>query len=314
MSGKPASQGDAMPVRTISAIEGGVDVDGFACHFQVSGARESGQVPVFFVSGAFQTMRSWRPFAERFEPTTTVLLADLPGTGRSDLLPREFGIDFLARAAHDVLRAAGIARAYVVGASYGSPIAYTLAQHHPDVVDRLVLAGVMRKIPAHLHDATERTITTVREGRMAEFADDVVEGMLCRDPGTRITHRELAEKVLRRIEHLSEGDQHRYIENTARLLRHPALDLGSPPAMPTLVFTGESDVYTTPEDCREVAAALPDATFTTIGEADHLFHLEQFDATVGLIETFHRDGDLESVPGCAPLERYTAVGSVLAPA
>lgn len=300
--------------RTRSAREGVVDVDGFACHFQVSGARGTGQVPVFFVSGAFQTMRSWRPFAERFEPTTTVLLADLPGMGRSDLLPREYGLDFLARAAHDVLRAAGIDRAYVVGASYGSPIAYTLAQQHPGAVDRLVLAGVMRKIPAHLHGATERTLTTVREGRMAAFAEEVVEGMLCRDPHARIANRELAEKVLRRIEHLSEGDRLRYIENTARLLGHAALALEDPPAMPTLVFTGESDVYTTPDDCREVAAALPDATFTTIEEADHLFHLERFDATVGLIETFHRDGDLGSVPGCAPLERYAASGSVLASA
>jgi pimeloyl-ACP methyl ester carboxylesterase len=298
--------------RTTPTAEGVVDIDGFACHFQISGNRDTGNVPVFFVSGAFQTMRSWRPFAERFEHTTTVLLADLPGMGRSDLLPRQYGLGFVARAARDVLEAAEIDRAYVVSASYGSPIAYTLAQRYPDRVDRLVLAGVMKEIPAHLHERTERTLVTVGEGRMTDFANEVVEGMLCRDPNTRITNRELAEKVLRRVEHLSEGDQLRYIENTARLLRHTPLDLQNPPTMPTLVFTGESDVYTTPEDCREIAAALPDGVFTTIESADHLFHLERFDATVGLIEAFYRDADLRVVPRCAPIERFTAAETELA--
>jgi pimeloyl-ACP methyl ester carboxylesterase len=42
--------------------------------------------PIVFLSGAFQTMDSWARFAKAFTPLTTVVLVDLPGTGRSDVL------------------------------------------------------------------------------------------------------------------------------------------------------------------------------------------------------------------------------------
>jgi pimeloyl-ACP methyl ester carboxylesterase len=258
---------------------------------------------VFFLSGAFQTMDSWRKFAQHFATKTQVLLADLPGTGGADVLPRSHGLDFLAEAARAILDAAGVERACVISASYGSPIAYRLAQLHPERVERVALAGVMREIPAEFRARTAQTLVTLAEGRMQDFARDVVEGLLCRDLDKAVEKRRLAERVLlAQLEKMAPRDRERYVENTARLLGHTPLDLAHPPRMSALVFTGEHDVYTRPSDCREIARALPSALFTLIERADHLFHLERFDTTLALLDAFH-DGSEETIPGCRPFER-----------
>lgn len=278
---------------------------GFACRYQLH-HRETENVPVFFVSGAFQTMASWRKFARHFAERTSVLLADLPGCGQADLLPRELGLDFLAEAARSVMDAAGLDRAYIVSASYGSPIAYRFSQLHPERVDRLVLAGVMREIPREMRARTERTLISAAEGRMQAFAKEVVDGLLCQEPGKPIQKRGLAARLLSsQLEKMSLSDRQRYVENTARLLNHAPLDLSNPPIAPTLVFTGEYDIYTRPAHCREIAAALPNALFTVIEQADHLFHLERFDTTLALLDRFYEDLSVDGVPGCGRVERVS---------
>lgn len=56
--------------------------------------------------------------------------------------------------------------------------------------------------------------------------------------------------------------------------------------VPTLVAWGESDGLAPPAYGRRLSAALPRATFQTIGAAGHLPHVEQPDALVNLIERF----------------------------
>ena len=81
-------------------------------------------------------------------------------------------------------------------------------------------------------------------------------------------------------------DLRRYVWNTQRLLALDALDLARPPRVPTLVFTGEHDPFTPPERCRRVARHIPGARFTTIEQADHVFHLERFDEALRLLMEF----------------------------
>ena len=264
-----------------------LDFAGYHCRYRVSGNRASGRTPVFFVSGAFQAMASWRKFADHFEPLTTVVLADLPGMGEADVLPRTHGLDFLADSAHAVLQVAGVEQAFVVSASYGSPIAFRLAQRFPRRVTRVILSGVMKEIPAPVWEPTRRTLDTLAAGRMAEFARDIVGGLLCHDPARPIERQRASERLLlAQLENMPPADRLRYVENTARLLEHPPLDLTRPPAVPALVFTGEHDVYTRPAHCREIAEAFDEATFTTIKRADHLFHIERFEATLSLVDCF----------------------------
>jgi pimeloyl-ACP methyl ester carboxylesterase len=269
------------PEETIDLCHGGYR---YTCRVRRT---PSDRLPVFFVSGAFQSMGSWRKFADHFGQFTTVVLCDLPGTGGSDVLPAACGLDFLATAMRVVLRRLEIAQCDVVSASYGSPIAYRFAQLFPEAVGRLVLAGVMKEIPGDRRASTMRTMASLREGRLKDFARDVADGLLCTDADRPIDRRQLARRLLMtQLERMTPADQQRYVHNTTRLLDHPPLDLSAPPPVPALVFTGEHDVYTRPDDCLEVALAFDDAVFTTIERADHLFHVERFEATLALVDAF----------------------------
>ena len=79
----------------------------------------SAEPPVLFISGAFQSMGSWKKFADHFSRFRTVVLCDLPGTGEADPLPSRFGLDFLACALANVLGELGIPTVDIVSASYG---------------------------------------------------------------------------------------------------------------------------------------------------------------------------------------------------
>jgi len=113
----------------------------------VEGPEDTGLCPAVFVSGAFQNMDSWKRFEREFIKRTTVILVDLPGTGRSDILPRDFGVEFLAGALEVLFHDAGLERAEILSTSYGTPIAHTFTKRNPSMVSHLILGGIMKRIP-----------------------------------------------------------------------------------------------------------------------------------------------------------------------
>jgi pimeloyl-ACP methyl ester carboxylesterase len=262
--------------------------------------------PTLFLSGAFQTMESWARFARAFSPCTAVVLVDPPGMGRADPLPSHVGLDLLAEAVRGVIDHLALDRINLVAASYGTPAAYRLAQMYPSRVARIALAGTMKEIPAHVRERVRATTMAALRGDGELLAQQVVDGLLSRDAGA-IARRQLAERVLRSgLVRMSAAELRQYAANTIRLLEHPPLDLNDRIRGPkALVFTGEHDCFTVPDACLEVATAFDDALFTTVRGADHLFHIEQFDAVCALLLAFMRDEAAGGVPGCAPVVRAT---------
>ena len=244
--------------------------------------------PTLFVSGAFQTMDSWSRFARAFAPQTTVLLVDPPGMGRSDLLPADRDVYFLAECLGQVLDECGLPRCSVVAASYGTPSAVALAAMRPERVDRIVLAGTMRELPSHLRQRIAGTVDFARRRDWDGLARECVDGMLCHDPAKPIRRRERASRILRdSIARLSDAELLRYAANTERLLRHEPLDLSTKIAGPeALAFTGEHDLFTRPRDCREVVSVFERAWYTSVRQADPLFHLQQPEGVIELIFRF----------------------------
>ena len=273
----------------------------FCCQ-RVDGAAGSDR-SVLFVSGAFQSMKSWARFERHFAGRAEVLAVDLPGTGQSDPLPAEVGLDFLAGAVLRVLDELGIDRVHLVSASYGTAVAYRVGQLFPERIESLVLAGTMRRIPDIQRRTAERTVELLEAGRDEAFATLVMESPLQRDPAVSIENRRVVGRLFRKsLIAMGPAERHKYIENTRRLLSHAPLDLDLPPAVRTLIFTGEHDPFTTPEHCREIASAIPGALFTTIRDADHLFHLERFETTALLIDRFIQGAGLAGIENTGPVE------------
>jgi pimeloyl-ACP methyl ester carboxylesterase len=289
-------------------------LDGHRYCYKVYSDPDFTKTPLFLVSGAFQSMQSWNRFARYFyRRRVPVIVADLPGTGEADALPSGFGASFLADSVRKVLDAAGVGRVSVGSTSYGTPIAYVFAQREPDRVENLVLAGIMKQIPSHLHFGVRNTLLQLKKGRMEQFASEVLgitgpqkgNGLLCTDTEKPVARRRLAQRLLQaQLENMSSADRTKYEHNTIRLLTHEPLDLQQPPRCRTLVCTGEHDCFTRPEYCRELAGAFESSLFTTFKEADHLFHIEQFQVAADLFYRFTQGLPLVDVEGVNEIECF----------
>jgi pimeloyl-ACP methyl ester carboxylesterase len=266
---------------------------GYDYHYRIIEHPNPQFEPTFFISGAFQNMDSWSKFVRFFSQQTTVVVADLPGTGKADSLPSSIGFDFYSEAIARILQDANVNRVYVIAASYGTPIAYTFARNYQECVSRMVLAGTMKEIPQHLREHIHHSVSLAEQNEPEQFANYVIDnGLLCLDAAKHIAKRALTRRVLTTE-----------LKNmTARLLNHPPLDLSSAPDIPVLVFTGEHDVFTLPRHCREVAAAFPDAIYTTLKDSDHLFHIERFEVVLDLLQRFAKSGYMHNVAGCNTME------------
>lgn len=286
---------------------------GFKFSYKQISLDNAQHIPTLFVSGAFQSMQSWYRFAKYFlEQGKPVIMVDLPGTGDSDPLPASFGQDFLAEVIGVMLDAAGVERVSIVSASYGTPTAYCFAQAFPHRVVNLVLCGTMKEIPEHLRPGVAHTLVPLKKGDMEQFANEVLgisgpqkgNGLICTDSAKKIERQKLAKRLLySQLVTMNPIDRHKYELNTLRLLEQGRINLDATPSCNTLIFTGEHDCFTLPAYCREIAEAFSACTFTTIQNADHLFHIEQFDTTAQLLHQFSYNQPINQIAKLNPIER-----------
>jgi pimeloyl-ACP methyl ester carboxylesterase len=90
-----------------------------------------------------------------------VLVPDLPGFGRSPLLPVPPSLDAVADALLDSLHARGATRAVVAGSSLGGYVAMAVARHDPELVAGLGLVGT--KATADAPEAADRRRLMARQ-------------------------------------------------------------------------------------------------------------------------------------------------------
>ncbi len=280
-------------------------IDRHNYYYRVMENPTADRYPIVFVGGAFQDMSSWANWVRFFAPRATVILVDLPGGGKADLLPHTYGVDFLAEALHRVLVSVGVAKAEVMSVSYGSLTAYCFARSHPEMVSRLYLSGIMSRMPWEVRDGIAHTLGTLERGDMVGFAREVVDGLLYHDHPVTVAR----EKMIRRILHtglckMNDEAKRKYVENTRRILTQGELDIGASPDVPALVFTGENDGFTRPEFGREVAASFKRAVFTTIRNADHLCGAERFEVAAELARRFMEGLSLDDLEGCNACEYF----------
>jgi pimeloyl-ACP methyl ester carboxylesterase len=112
-----------------------VDVNSICIHYEIHGSGE----PVVLIGGLGADTFLWShqipELAQRFQ----VIVFDNRGAGESDKPDEPYSIPMFAADTSGLMKALGIERAHVVGASLGGLIAQELALTHPEMVDRLVL-------------------------------------------------------------------------------------------------------------------------------------------------------------------------------
>jgi pimeloyl-ACP methyl ester carboxylesterase len=114
-----------------------VDIEGQTVAFE----RRGEGPPLVLVHGAVSDSRDWRAQLAGLSDEFTVVAWDAPGCGRSFDPPDDYGLDGYADCLAAFIRAVGLERPHVVGASFGSGLVLELYRRHPAVPRSLVLAS-----------------------------------------------------------------------------------------------------------------------------------------------------------------------------
>jgi pimeloyl-ACP methyl ester carboxylesterase len=97
--------------------------------------------PIVLVHGLGTSASTWRRNLQALSGCGRVYAVDLPGFGESDDPDGIHGAAQQAIVLHAWCRAMGIRRAHFIGHSLGGEVCIWLAIRHPELVDKLVLAG-----------------------------------------------------------------------------------------------------------------------------------------------------------------------------
>ena len=236
---------------------------------------------VVFVHGAAHDHSVWllqsRYYAHHGR---NVLAIDLPGHGRSGgaaLASVEAIADWLA----DLLDAAGVARASLVGHSLGALAALACAARHPSRIDKLALLG-----PAAPMEVSEGLLAAAK-------ADDPVAYELISGwstsygkqlGGNTVPGMWLVGNDLRLMERTPKGVLH--TDLAACNAWTGGVKAASRVRCPTLVVIAARDLMTPPRAAKPVVDALADARVVTLPDTGHAMMAEQPDAVLDALRGF----------------------------
>lgn len=251
--------------------------------------------PLMFIGGAFQNAWSFLREVKHFLPQRPVIIVDLPGQGQNNQISGSLSFADFADLLAKFCDEHGLQSVVPVGLSYGSGIAFTFAQRHPDKVHRLILGGTTDQIRPRVYEALRRSFWYLDHGRVDQFAETVIHHLLnlpLRDV-TGVSDRVIASLRAGMLE-LTEVELTRYRHNSARLFSNT---LSGSLSCRTLVFTATYDHFTAPFEALAIASRCPNAEFVMIERGDHLAPVENPRVVIALYDAFLNDRPLSDVQG-----------------
>lgn len=233
-------------------------------------AVRKGSGPVLLcLHGIGSSSRSFAAQLDGLADMATVVAWDAPGYGQSPAWDVPRGMDGYADEVAALLDDLGCQSADVLGMSFGGVVATRLALRHPGRVRSLILgdstpgsgvspdgAAAMRQRPSELRDVGPDAFAATRARRLT--APDASEELVVQVAQTMsqaisLTGYAHAAVAMADTDH---SDDLQRIE------------------VPTLVLVGEHDRVTPPELSRQMAAALPNASYVEVPDAGHISNVE----------------------------------------
>ncbi|WP_395311630.1 alpha/beta hydrolase [Mycobacterium sp. AMU20-3851] len=113
-------------------------INGLELYHEVYGDLAGSVPPLLLIPGAFMAVDSMSAWVQAFARERPVVVFDQQGHGRTPDTARQMSYEQFADDAAELLRAAGVQRADVMGYSQGGGVALQLAIRHPAMVGKLV--------------------------------------------------------------------------------------------------------------------------------------------------------------------------------
>jgi 3-oxoadipate enol-lactonase/4-carboxymuconolactone decarboxylase len=225
--------------------------------------------PTIVLSNSLGTsLELWEPQMEALAGYFRVLRYDQRGHGASDSPPGTYSIAQLAGDVLQLLDAVGCARASIAGISLGGMVAMYLAAHHPERIERVVLACTAPYLgPA---EQWRERAQLVRTGGTAGIAANVLERWFT--PSFHTSRPDLIGRFKAMIASCAADGYASCCEAIAGMDQRPSLPAIS---APTLVVCGAEDPATTPATGLAMQSAISGAAFVVIPRAAHIANVEQ---------------------------------------
>ncbi len=258
----------------------------YAVNVEVSGAGE----PLVLLHGFTGSAASWGDFGQALAQRFTVVAVDLAGHGKN-ATPTELHRYTMRQCVEDTVaavRALGLETAHWFGYSMGGRTALHVAAAHPDALRSLITIGAS----AGLESEEERASRRASDEALAERIErEGVEPFV--DYWENIplfaSQRALADDRRQRIR---AGRLRNSITGLANSLRGMGTGAQEPLharlatlTMPTLIMAGELDQKYV-EIGKQLASAMPHASFTAIPAAGHAAQTEQPGECAALVTDF----------------------------
>lgn len=229
------------------------------------------------VSGAKQTMSAWRSFISYFSKDYRIVVFDMPGQGRSEILSGSAGVPLSEQVdvLHNLISYLDIKdceQRYLIGGSWGSIVSAVYAEHYPDVFHRIILGSFGTKPNCVLNSIIDQVQFYIEEGRGSEIAPMMIEKF-----GQYIPDL-LKKQIITQFNTMSEQQFRSFYEHSVfvtqlgDLKQHMNLELIK---VPTLVVMGQFDTIMDLFDTRKATQLMPLGQFQLIKGVGHFLHWEQ---------------------------------------
>ncbi|KHO17071.1 hydrolase [Acinetobacter baumannii] len=285
-------------------------IDGWKIEYMaIADPKTIHKTPIVIVGGAFQNFNSYKYCVEQLFESGPVILIDLPSMGANQQITnRDTGISAGTLELPDLsemlgrwLDIVGIQKVSVMGMSLGSVVASCFAYHRPDLMDRMILMGVMQKTRKSWRMILEESLKLLQENRMEEFGQAVILYLVNHAKLDKTRMSPTAKKLFfRQMAEFTGTERERYDINCNRLLRLTNVPI---PECKTLVAAGQYDSFTLPHENANFALQCPDMEFALIANADHVPQLQRRKETMSLFTSFLKGESIQNLDGIIPMTR-----------
>ena len=265
--------------------------------------------PMIIIGGAFQNFNSYKYCVEQLFSCGPIILIDLPSMGANQqIYNTDTGESAAILELPDLsnmlglwLDAVGVSKVSVMGMSLGSVVASHFANQRPELIEKMILMGVMQKTRPSWRLILEESLKLMQEGRMQEFGQAVILYLVNHAKLDRTKMSPTAKRLFfQQMAEFTNTEQLRYEINCNRLLR---LRHVPAPSCSVLVAAGQYDSFTLPFENAHFALQCPDMQFALIANADHVPQLQRRKETMRLFSTYFKGEAIDELEGIIPMTR-----------
>ena len=235
-------------------------------HYRVLGKG----APMVILHGLFGSSDNWQSQAKKLAEFYTVYLVDLRNHGHSFWSPAHT-YALMAEDVHNLIEELNLKNIILIGHSMGAKVAMTLAQQHPNLLDKLILVDMgVKEYPMH-----HQHILAGIHGLNLDAYKSRGEAEI--DLEKHLENQGVRQFLLKNLYWKSKGEL-AWRMNVSVLEKNMCEILSAIPKQvvltTTLFIRGELSNYILDEDIPEMENVFPDSEFETILGAGHWVHAE----------------------------------------